>query len=123
MALDDVTTENSCVQLIPGSHTRTHRMVKSPPGMEFSEMTDPDAVDPSKAINMVLKPGEFFIFNERILHHSDANHSNKRRMCFVIRMTVPFVKIPPLFPGHKLMMVSGEDRFGINEYGQPFPRE
>jgi len=119
MALDHVTAENSCVQVIPGSHTKIVKHVKSTKDMGFDEMAEDSAIDRSKAIDMVLKPGEFFIFNERVLHHSEPNRSNRRRMCLISRITLPFVKIPPLIPGHKMMMISGQDRFGVNEFAEP----
>jgi hypothetical protein len=119
MALDEVTTDNACVQLIPGSHNRIVRHVKAGAEMHFEEMAEPASFDPGKAVNMVLKPGEFFFFNERVLHHSDPNRSNKRRLAIVIRYTLPFVKVPPLIPEHCLLLASGHDRFGINPLGDP----
>ena len=38
--------------------------------MAFGEMADPAAFDAASAVNMELKPGEFFIFSERTLHRS-----------------------------------------------------
>ncbi|MCW8132633.1 MAG: phytanoyl-CoA dioxygenase family protein [Planctomycetota bacterium] len=118
MALDDVDEENACVQVIPGSHTKVIRHVRAGSEMHFEEMADPAAVDPSKAVKMVLKPGEFFLFNERVLHYSAPNTSNRHRKCMVLRYSLPFVKIPPLCPAHRLMMVSGTDRFGVNAFAE-----
>lgn len=123
MAIDEVTRENSCVRIIPGSHKRALPNVKVE-GKWFEDATDMAFVDETKAIEMELKPGEFFIFSERLLHQSNANRSNRRRMGLAIRMTAPFVKVyhdqqPPLFPGHKNIMIRGEDRFGINQVTTP----
>lgn len=92
--------------------------------MAFSEEADPAEVDASQAINMELQPGEFFIFNERLLHHSQPNRSHKRRLGLTARYTLPFVKIldhdaPPLFPGHACMLISGEDRLKRNRMVDP----
>jgi hypothetical protein len=119
LAIDEVTTENSCVRIIPGSHKKALPHVQVGEGKWFEEGTDMSYVDESKAIDMELKPGEFFIFSERLLHQSNINRSNKRRMGLSIRMTTPFVKIyhdqfPPMFPGHKAVMICGEDRIGMN---------
>jgi len=123
MAIDEVTVENSCVRIIPGSHKKVVPHVKSPNGMAFSEMVDMNYVDTSKAINMVLKPGEFFLFNEKTLHQSEPNRSNKRRMGLSMRVTLPFVKIDhdfaPLFPGHSAILLSGEDTLGFNRLSSP----
>jgi len=123
IGIDECTEENSCVRIIPGSHKRILQHVKSAEGMAFSEMAQLQGVDISKAVSMVLKPGEFFLFNERTLHQSNKNISNKRRMGLAARLTLPFVKLTqdrsPLFPGHNAIVVHGEDRFQINRYQQP----
>ncbi len=123
MAIDEVTTENSCVRIIPGSHKKVVPHVKSPAGMAFSEMVDMNYVDTSKAINMELRPGEFFLFNEKTLHQSEPNRSNNRRMGLSMRVTLPFVKIEhdisPLFPGHAAVLLSGEDKLGFNRLVLP----
>lgn len=120
LALDEVTVENSCVRIIPGSHKKMLPHVRVEDGKWFEEATDPSCVDEGKAVEMVLAPGEFFLFSERLLHQSNANHSNRRRMGLSIRMTAPFVKVyhnqsPPLFAGHKNIMIRGKDRIGLNE--------
>ncbi|MBL8992920.1 MAG: phytanoyl-CoA dioxygenase family protein [Spirochaetia bacterium] len=118
IAIDEATEENACVRVIPGSHKKVAPHVRSRDGMQFSEMADPAYVDESRVISMELKPGQFFIFNEKLLHQSNANRSHKRRMGLTARVTVPFVKIchdtPPLFSGHEAILVRGEDRFGFN---------
>jgi ectoine hydroxylase-related dioxygenase (phytanoyl-CoA dioxygenase family) len=124
MAIDEVTPENSCVQVIPGSHREVVPHVPAREGMAFSEEADPEYVDAHTAIDMVLRPGEFFIFNERLLHHSNKNMSSKRRMGLSARYTVPFVALldqdsPPLFPGHACVVVSGTDSFRLNRTTTP----
>ena len=124
LAIDHATVENSCVRVIPGSHKKAVPHVAAGEGKWFDESADPSFVDDTKAVAMELKPGEFFIFSERLLHQSNVNVSNLRRMGLSIRMTTPFVKVyhdqdPPLFAGHRNVMIRGEDRIGINRLGQP----
>lgn len=123
LAIDECTVENSCVRILPKSHRKVLQHVKSGDGMAFSEMADTKTVDLSKAVDMVLKPGEFFIFSERTLHQSNANVSNKRRMGMAVRVTVPFVKIyhhqAPLYEGHKAIVMHGEDHLKLNTYCEP----
>jgi ectoine hydroxylase-related dioxygenase (phytanoyl-CoA dioxygenase family) len=123
MAIDDVTQENSCVNIIPGSHKKVIPHIKSADGMAFGEMADMSGIDMSKLIPMILKPGEFFLFNEKLLHQSNKNISNKRRLGLTCRVTVPFVKLehdnPPLFPGHEVLLISGQDKLGFNRVGKP----
>jgi ectoine hydroxylase-related dioxygenase (phytanoyl-CoA dioxygenase family) len=125
IAVDPATVENSCVQIIPGSHKKIVPHIPSRDGMAFGEEADPAHVDTTNVVNMELAPGEFFLFNERLLHHSDRNPSDKRRIGLTMRVTVPFVKVdqdkPPLFPGHKVMVVRGQDTMGFNDVAPPPP--
>ena len=121
LAIDAATTENSCVQIIPGSHKKEIKHIRSTEGMVFDEMADPAHFDASRAIDMVLKPGEFFLFNEKTMHHSNPNRSQKRRLGLAIRVTVPNVKIDhsKMFEGHKVILLRGEDRHQLNQSMQP----
>lgn len=121
MALDDVTTENSCVRIIPRSHKRAVRHVPAKPEHQFEEYADPTDFEGAEIVEMVLKPGQFFLFNEKVLHQSNPNTSDKCRMGLAIRMTVPLVRVDheALFDGHTVLVVSGEDRMGFNRIGMP----
>lgn len=118
IAIDDVKIDNSCVQIIPGSHKRVVPHIPSREGMAFGEEADESCFSKEGLINMELKPGEFFLFNEKLLHHSEPNRSQRRRMGMSVRMTLPIVKIeqdaPPLHPGHCCILVRGEDYMGFN---------
>lgn len=124
LAIDPVTVENACVQLIPGSHREVVPHIKSREGMAFGQEADPARVDASEAIDMQLKPGAFFLFNERLLHHSEPNRSERRRLGMTMRFTLPMVRVPdhdapPLFPGHACLLARGEVRFGFNRLADP----
>jgi len=118
IAIDDVKVDNSCVQLIPGSHKKVLRHIPSREGMAFGEEADGSLFTTDKLVDMELKPGEFFLFNEKTLHHSEPNRSNRRRMGMSVRVTLPIVKIgqdgPPLHPGHCAVLVRGRDTMGLN---------
>jgi chlorinating enzyme len=64
LAIDEVTVENSCVRIIPGSHKKALPHIQVGEDKWFEEGADMSYVDESKAIDMELKPGEFFIFSE-----------------------------------------------------------
>ena len=119
LALDPATVENSCVQLIPGSHKSVLPHIMAKEGMAFQEMADPASYDASKAINMELKPGEFFLFTEKLLHHSEPNRSDKRRLGLAVRITLPWVRVdsPKVCLNHHNILLRGEDRFGFNKMG------
>jgi hypothetical protein len=120
VAIDPCTVENSCVQLIPGSHKGVVPHIKSTPGMAFANMADPAAFDTKNLVNMEMQAGQFFLFNEKTLHHSEPNRSSKRRLGLAVRVTLPFVKVDhnALFKGHKVIVLRGRD-LGINDVAQP----
>lgn len=124
MAIDDCTIENSAVQIIPGSHRRIlpHTKVTADMKMAFGEMAEPERVEPMKKdlINMEMKAGQFFLFNERTLHHSEPNRSTLRRAGLAIRVIVPIVNVLGFdSPDHKLMQICGEDPMGLNPIMPP----
>jgi len=118
LAIDKCTPENSCVRIIPASHKRALPHVPAPGAMAFQEMADLTFVDESKALDMPLDPGQFFLFNEKLLHQSHQNRSNLRRIGLSMRVTIPFVKIthdhPLLFPGHAVILLAGQDHMKFN---------
>ncbi|MCY4020723.1 MAG: phytanoyl-CoA dioxygenase family protein [Chloroflexi bacterium] len=121
IAIDKVTVENSCVQIIPGSHRRSIPHIPTEAGMAFKHMADPQYFDVEQALNMELQPGEFFLFSERLLHRSSKNASTKRRLGISVRVTLPIVHIfqdqVPLHPGHTAILAQGKDVMGFNRYG------
>jgi len=123
VAIDRATRENSCVQLIPGSHKHDIPHVKAGAEMDFDRMADASYVEESNAVDMELEPGQFFIFCDHLLHRSPKNTSSRRRLGMSARMAVPSVRIAhdeePLFAGHKAILLAGEDRFGHLKLTQP----
>ena len=124
LAIDEVTEENACVRVIPGSHRNFLQHTSAPEEMAFAEMADPQGYDDSGAVSMELKPGEFFLFSERLLHASSANSSDKRRLGLSIRVTIPMVHVfqdeAPLHKGHTAILARGKDVMGFNRYaGRP----
>ena len=120
VAIDEVTAENACVRVIAGSHRQFVPHGRAPEDMAIGEMADPAAFDASRAVDMELKPGEFFLFSERLLHASGKNTSQQRRLGLAVRVTLPFVHIfqdTHLHPGHTAILAKGKDVMGFNRYG------
>jgi ectoine hydroxylase-related dioxygenase (phytanoyl-CoA dioxygenase family) len=115
LALDRVTTENSCVQLVSGSHKHIFPFQSVGDGSITGRVTN-EHVDSDRVVNMELDPGEFFLFSERLLHRSNSNQSQRRRLGLAIRVTVPFVKVDhdQLFDGHRNILLTGQDYMGFN---------
>jgi ectoine hydroxylase-related dioxygenase (phytanoyl-CoA dioxygenase family) len=121
IALDPATRENSCVQLIPGSHKAVYPTAPLT-GDPLRDSVRSDCVDHSRVLDMELEPGEFFLFSERLLHHSNANRSNRRRLGLAVRVTLPFVKVDHdrLCGGrHRNIVLRGVDDMGFNKLQDP----
>jgi ectoine hydroxylase-related dioxygenase (phytanoyl-CoA dioxygenase family) len=121
LAITEATVENSCMEVIPGSHRKHVPLVKNQNDVGWELVPDPKVVDINKAVKIELKPGEFFLFNERTLHYAGPNRSQKRRLGMAMRVTKPFVRVysEKLYPGHTCIQVKGEDLFGLNTMGEP----
>ncbi len=116
LAIDRVTRENACMQIIPGSHRKLMPHIKATPDMAFLEMVDPDTIDTSLAVDIELEPGQFILFNERVLHHSEINTSNLQRCGLSIRLIPPIVRVLKYdSQNHVLPIVSGRDKMGFNQ--------
>lgn len=117
LAITPATLENGCVEIIPGSHRQI-----IPPAIDTDPAkslrfggiaSDPAYVDETRKVSMVLEPGQFFLFNERLLHHSNPNRTTEHRLGLAVRVTVPIAKVSEPFP---CVMLRGEDRMGFNRY-------
>ena len=118
IAVDSATLENSCLQIVPGSHRKVVPHVKATSDMAFNQMGDLGFIDTSTIVSLEMQPGEFVLFNERTLHHSEANRSDKRRIGLAIRVILPIVKVFDWdAPQHKLIVVHGEDPVQFNHRG------
>jgi ectoine hydroxylase-related dioxygenase (phytanoyl-CoA dioxygenase family) len=121
IAIDAADEENSCLQVIPGSHRRMIPHISAADGMAFPEMADPSAFDAADAVNVPLQPGQFLLFSDRILHHSNANTSERRRLGLAVRYTHTGVRIDlhKTNPGQYGIVVQGSDTLGVNTYAEP----
>ena len=120
IAIDESTVENRCLQGMPGAHRRTLPQVRATADMGFAEMGDLDYLDLSQAVDLEMRPGEFILFNERTVHHSESNRSQKRRIGLAVRVVVPIVSVLKYdAPEHALVQISGRDPMGFNKVVDP----
>ncbi|HVF74459.1 MAG TPA: phytanoyl-CoA dioxygenase family protein [Acidimicrobiales bacterium] len=121
LAVDEATTENGCLRVIPGSHTL--------PAHEFRIRQDTDNVfqsettaefDESTAVDIELKPGDCEVHHPNILHSSKPNNSPKRRCGLTIRYIPTSTKILTDDGGPFVSALHFRGDPGVNEY-QPKP--
>ncbi len=95
IALSDSTVENGCMRVVKGSHKQDilphidtyaeHNLLSR--GQEVQvEVKEEDATD------VVLKAGEMSLHHVRIIHGSNPNRSDIKRVGFAIRFTTPKTK-------------------------------
>ncbi|MBD8529977.1 MULTISPECIES: chlorinating enzyme [unclassified Massilia] len=149
-AVTDSDLDNGCLRFIPGTHEEmfydeTKEMKYSPEqinqlekngqkqgffGYDYRNLQkDPDWVpDDSKAVSMVMKPGQSVMFWSTLMHASYANTTkNRTRLGFTARYVPSSVRI---YPGtdsiqeygstlsldkYGVVVVSGEDKFRHNK--------
>jgi len=95
IAVDEANKENGCVQLLSGSNKLgriEHRKIQSKntssSGVQDQTVADPERVNQAKKffdlIYAEAKPGDAVFFQSNVLHRSDANESEKRRMAYLV---------------------------------------
>jgi non-heme Fe2+,alpha-ketoglutarate-dependent halogenase len=118
-AFTEATIENGCMQFIPGTHktmfydenkTLTYdansinKMEKDGIkrgffGYDYRQLQiDPDwKPDESKAVSMVMRPGEFFMFTSTLLHasHPHSGKTNNMRLGYAARYIPTYVEVYP----------------------------
>ena len=124
IALGPTFPENGCLRLIPGSHREWLDDAYQPldRSSAFSRGLTSEQVDESKAVDMVMDPGDVAFFSEATLHGSNANRSNVPRLGFSLRFTTPEVKFDVaglkeqgLDYLARTILVRGEDRYHYND--------
>jgi non-haem Fe2+, alpha-ketoglutarate-dependent halogenase len=117
VAFTDVTMENGCMQVIPGTHTVTqlphndtfHKDNLLSRGQEIAV-----EVDKSKAVPLLMQAGEISLHHIKLVHGSEPNRSNDRRIGLAIRYIPTYVKQTKV--RDSAMLVRGVDRFHNFDY-------
>jgi ectoine hydroxylase-related dioxygenase (phytanoyl-CoA dioxygenase family) len=121
-------SESNCLSIIPGSH----RLKPESFGLKLkSEVTaygNQRFIEVGKpaARNMLLKPGEFFLFASGLIHRTTYSPEVGRepRLAIALRITTPDVRVrPEAFAelpaaNHRAVLLSGEDNYRLNQLGR-----
>lgn len=118
LALSPATVESGCMRFVPGSH---HTI------LEHSDTFHEDnlltrgqeiavEVDEKHAVDAVLQPGEMSLHHGRLLHASNPNSSNDRRIGLAIRYITTKQK-QAVGGGTIAMLARGRDAYGNFELG------
>lgn len=86
VAVDDSTTENGCMKVIPGSHRgRVYEVEADTEVDSVLGSRTVAAVDEAAGVPLVLAAGDVEVHHPGIMHASDANRSPHRRCGLTIR--------------------------------------
>ena len=87
LAISNVTEENGCMQMIPGSHIPPLRDHVDTYGEDnlLTRGQTVEGIDESKAVTVPLRPGQFSLHHPRIVHGSGPNRSTERRIGFALQ--------------------------------------
>ena len=117
VAFTDVTPENGYMHFIPGSHKvdqlphvdTFHRDNLLSRGQEIAV-----EVDKSKAVGIPLKAGEMSLHHIKLVHGSDANRTNDRRIGLAIRYIPTYVRQTKV--RDRAVLVRGSDKYHHFDY-------
>ncbi len=122
LAVDQSTPENGCMRVIPGTQNMALQKMQARTDVRnvLSSEIDPALVDESKAVDLVLEPGDVSVHEPGIIHGSNANTSPRRRAGLTIRYIPTSTRIlPEDWPC--AFLLRGEPVPGVNNY-QPRPK-
>ncbi len=123
LAFDDVDEVNGGMKLLPGSHLGG--IIKHKRSMQTSsvltlELEDGSDFNADAAVQFRLKAGECSLHDDRAIHGSPANPSDRRRAGLTIRYSGTEVKNDlTVNPNFKVYLCRGTDEYRHNPYGTP----
>lgn len=122
IAFVDSDTENGAMRVVPGSHLEDLPHVDTFAANNMLSRGQEVAVDlrDRPVVEMALKAGELSLHHVGIVHGSEPNNSDRRRIGFAVRYMAPHVK-QTIVVSDGAMLVRGADRFRNFEH-EPRPR-
>lgn len=120
LAADEVTAENGCMYVIPGTHTMRLEELQTRTDVDnvLGAAMDEGLIDKSKAVDVVLHEGDVELHHPNIVHGSNANNSPRWRRGLTIRYIPTSTRI--LNKAITPLLLRGKAVEGINDYA-PWP--
>jgi ectoine hydroxylase-related dioxygenase (phytanoyl-CoA dioxygenase family) len=125
LSLDEVTPENGCMRVVPGTqHESLGEVISRKDVVNVLQASmDESLVDESQAVEINLSPGDVSVHHPNIFHGSHANTSPRWRRGLTIRYIPTSTKILTNSdePWASAFLLRGQERPGVNKY-QPRPK-
>ena len=119
IAFTPSTVQSGCMKVMPGTHGEQieHKDTFNEQNLLSRGQEIQVEVDESKAVDIVLQPGEISLHHVRLIHGSSPNQADHRRIGYAIRYVPTHVRqLTPV--RDSAMLVRGVDTFG---YFDPDP--
>ncbi len=113
VALSESVPENGAMRVVPGTHRMdqvAHRDTFAAGNLLSRGQEIAVEVDPAQAVTLSLQPGEMSLHHVRLIHGSEPNESDRRRIGFVIRYLPTHVR-QVVGTRDSATLVRGVDRF------------
>jgi non-haem Fe2+, alpha-ketoglutarate-dependent halogenase len=123
VAFTPSTRENGCMRVIPGTHKLQqlpHHDTFAPDNLLSRGQEIAVEVDESKAVDVVLSPGEMSLHHVMLVHGSEPNNGAERRIGFAIRYLPTYVE-QLAGVSDSATLVHGKDAYG-HFVPEPAPR-
>ena len=122
LALSPSNVDSGCMRIIPGTHKRQLEHVDTYAANNMLQRGQHIAefLDESRAVNLVLEPGEISLHHVLIAHSSNPNSTADRRIGIAMRYVSPRIKQHGGFRD-SATLVRGSDHFGNFEM-EPRPK-
>jgi len=95
VAFTPSTAENGCMRVVPGTHMLQqlpHRDTFARDNLLSRGQEIAVTVEESRAVDIILEPGQMSLHHVMLVHGSESNHSAIRRIGFAIRYLPTYVK-------------------------------
>ena len=112
VALGDVSFENGCMQMIPGSHVgplKEHEDTFGEDNLLTRGQSVPD-VDVTQAVPVEMRAGQLSLHHPRVVHGSGPNLSKRRRLGFAIQSYIA-PNVDQVIGKNWVQLARGEDKY------------
>jgi ectoine hydroxylase-related dioxygenase (phytanoyl-CoA dioxygenase family) len=113
VALSPSTPESGCMRVVPGSHHQDvvpHKETFAEQNLLSRGQEIQVEVDDAAAVDLVLQPGEMSLHHVKLIHGSNPNRSDDRRIGYAIRY-IPTSVRQTAGKEDSAMLVRGVDRY------------
>jgi len=125
IAFSESTPANGCMRVVPGTHNTPklpQRETYAPNNMLSRGQEIAVEVDETKAVDLILQPGEMSLHHIGIIHGSGPNNSSRARIGLAVRYIGPEVMQDG--PARDIViLVRGKDQYGHFDLAEPPDRD